>query len=83
MSARDENQTLQNALFNSDVTWGLTSEKLLYLVASKKKKTEMAPRGKPEEGPLGWRLGLGEFELEHISHFPTVGLLFLLHSDLK
>lgn len=43
----------------------------------------MAQWGKPEKGPLGWRLGLGEFDLEHISHFPTVGLLTLLHSDLK
>lgn len=42
---RDENQTLQNALFNSDISWGLASEKMLYLVALewKKKKKRSFP----------------------------------------
>lgn len=37
---RDENRTLQNALFNPDISQGLTDEKLLHMVASKWKKEE-------------------------------------------
>lgn len=90
---RDENQTLQNALFNPDISQGLTNEKWLHLVASKwkgkkKKKNSSFPIqfAAGHHGESRRRDPWMETRLGRVwpwAHFPTVGLFILLHSDLK